>query len=444
MNEMLTKFREVLVGAWLHGKVEGMIEKRPPKNDPGIRNKFSSSATLSAACMITIATMAPPAYGELLVYEPFDYTPDEILTDKGGALGTVGTWFSNDTIAGDGKTKDWLVHAEGTTSGVGLSGKNPSSEPSGMHRWDGLVDNLATSGGFTGLWGADDWNDPDGPNSGEPGRNLDAHISLDPEVTETFQSGTTTWFSYVAVRGWDRNEETPNLIIGTDPTPNDSRAFSLSNSGDGIGTGGGPPRNNRGHIYPMYFSGGTAQNLLGEITSWTADEVTVPDDSRMDWQELDDDGFFGAVNIVVGKIQWDADDGGEDIISVARFLETETLSEEAFEAMIAAKPNLSSANWDDNKPDLDQSQFDILNIAGLKFFVDEIRIATTFDAVIGGGAAPPGISVVRNADGTVTVTFEGALQTAPTVNGPWQDVDEQSPYTLKPDQAMQFGRAVSE
>ena len=29
-------------------------------------------------------------HGELLVYEPFDYLPDEILTGQGGALGTVG------------------------------------------------------------------------------------------------------------------------------------------------------------------------------------------------------------------------------------------------------------------------------------------------------------------------------------------------------------------
>ena len=50
-------------------------------------------------------------------------------------------------------------------------------------------------------------------------------------------------------------------------------------------------------------------------------------------------------------------------------------------------------------------------------------------------AEPPAISVARNADGTVTVTFEGTLQTAPTVNGPWTDVDAESPLTLNPDQA---------
>ncbi|MDC0319384.1 hypothetical protein OAM02_02235, partial [Verrucomicrobia bacterium] len=61
-------------------------------------------------------------------------------------------------------------------------------------------------------------------------------------------------------------------------------------------------------------------------------------------------------------------------------------------------------------------------------------------AATGGGA--PSISVVRNADGTLKVTFEGKLQAAPTVNGPWQDVTDESPYNLTPDQGQTFGRAV--
>ncbi len=339
-----------------------------------------TNRTLSAVAAILLALPVVSADAGLLVYEPFAY-PEGILTGQGGALGTVGTWDSHDTITGEGKTQDWYVHPQGTTSGVGLSGANPSVEPLGMHRWDGTVAGLLTSGGYAGLWGADDWADPDGPHTGEPGRWLDAHIGLDPSVTATFQSGSTTWFSYVTVRGWDRNEETANLTIGTDPTPNDSRSFSLTNSGSGIGTGGGPPRNNRPHIYPMYYSGGTYHNLNGAVTGWREDEKTVPEDSRMDWQELDEDGYFGAVNIVVGKIEWDADTGGEDIISVVRFLETEELSESAFDALVAAKPNLSSANWLSNKPDLDQSLFDTLNISGVKFFVDEVRIGTTFGDV---------------------------------------------------------------
>ncbi|MBC8245912.1 MAG: hypothetical protein H8E20_16175 [Verrucomicrobia bacterium] len=57
--------------------------------------------------------------------------------------------------------------------------------------------------------------------------------------------------------------------------------------------------------------------------------------------------------------------------------------------------------------------------------------------------APPTISVVNNGDGSVTVTFEGKLQTATSVNGPWADAEgATSPLTIPSDQAAQFGRAV--
>ena len=64
------------------------------------------------------------------------------------------------------------------------------------------------------------------------------------------------------------------------------------------------------------------------------------------------------------------------------------LSEAAFNALIALKPALSSANWTSNKPNLDQSLFDTLNISGCKFFVDEIRIGTTYEDVTGGAPDP--------------------------------------------------------
>jgi len=61
----------------------------------------------------------------------------------------------------------------------------------------------------------------------------------------------------------------------------------------------------------------------------------------------------------------------------------------------------------------------------------------------GAPATPPTISVVNNGDGSVTVTFEGRLQAANSVNGPWADVEgATSPLTIPSDQAAQFGRAV--
>jgi hypothetical protein len=55
----------------------------------------------------------------------------------------------------------------------------------------------------------------------------------------------------------------------------------------------------------------------------------------------------------------------------------------------------------------------------------------------------PTLSIVNNGDGSVTVTYEGKLQAAPTANGPWADVEGAvSPQIVPADQAMQFGRAV--
>jgi hypothetical protein len=62
----------------------------------------------------------------------------------------------------------------------------------------------------------------------------------------------------------------------------------------------------------------------------------------------------------------------------------------------------------------------------------------------GGGGDAPALSVVNNGDGTITVTFEGKLQAAPTVNGPWQDSGLTSPATIPADQPMLYGRAVSD
>ncbi len=60
----------------------------------------------------------------------------------------------------------------------------------------------------------------------------------------------------------------------------------------------------------------------------------------------------------------------------------------------------------------------------------------------GGGGDAPALSIVNNGDGTVTVTFEGRLEAAASVNGPWQDSGLTSPATIPADQAQQYGRAV--
>jgi len=160
---------------------------------------------------------------------------------------------------------------------------------------------------------------------------MSGDIGLDPSVTATFTSGTTTWISYVSVRGWDRNEEHPNLVLGTDPAPDGSRGDNyggVGTGGSGFGTGGGPTRNNRDDIYPMYYNVGQYMNATGAISgnSYGDSAHEVSEDDSLDWQELDPEGYFGPPNIVIVKLEWDADTGGEDIISVVRFLEEDELS----------------------------------------------------------------------------------------------------------------------
>jgi hypothetical protein len=81
--------------------------------------------------------------------------------------------------------------------------------------------------------------------------------------------------------------------------------------------------------------------------------------------------------------------------------------------------------------------------------VDEARIYNTALSlaqikeleVVPPAPATPALSIVNNGDGTVTVTFEGTLQAAPTVNGPWSDVDAPSPLTIPASEAMQYARS---
>ena len=72
--------------------------------------------------------------------------------------------------------------------------------------------------------------------------------------------------------------------------------------------------------------------------------------------------------------------------------------------------------------------------------IAEIELLGT--AAAGGDA--PALSIVNNGDGTVTVTFEGTLQSAASANGPWSNVDAASPLTIPADQAQQYARAVAE
>ncbi len=376
------------------------------------------------------------------MYEPFDYA-DGPLSFNGGALGTAGAWTATDGSI------DWWNHPGGSTTGqvwdVGLDGINDGVDDR-RNIFDGTYTNVAYSGGFAGAAapgdrGLDEWLD-------QGTGNADANIGLDPSVTATFQSGTTTWMSWVTARAWDRNEGTPQVMLANTASSGGSRGASL-NGGDGIGAGGGPSRFNLQDIYPQYFEFGVNNSVPGgyqndanvanmgifgghngeqigfyaggrQTATGELDEVGQPRTQTMPSARLDANGDFGDYNVVVVKIEWDADTNGEDIVSAVAFTSTDAVTEAAFDAYIAATPLLSSKNWqgfsgmlldpitqqmvqfdyDANKPNLDQSTFNILNVQSLKFYIDEIRIAQDFSSVI-GNFVPPFLLGDTNDDGTV-------------------------------------------
>ena len=98
--------------------------------------------------------------------------------------------------------------------------------------------------------------------------------------------------------------------------------------------------------------------------------------------------------------------------------------------------NLDENGWGDNVG----ITLGLRDGTGGEVFVSNLVFTGTLQAGI--PVEPPTISVVNNGDGTVMVTFEGTLQAAASVNGPWQDVDAPSPLTIPADQAAQFARAV--
>jgi len=52
----------------------------------------------------------------------------------------------------------------------------------------------------------------------------------------------------------------------------------------------------------------------------------------------------------------------------------------------------------------------------------------------------PTIAIARQADGTITIEFEGKLQSSASATGPWKDIDATSPASISASEARQFYR----
>jgi hypothetical protein len=308
------------------------------------------------------------AHATLLVYEGFGYA-DGDLNGQGATntFGMTGVW-NTDFATGNPAE----VHSY-STQGV-VSGTAVTVVP-GLNSFDGTVANLPTSGGYVGS----------GPPAtpGAEGNTTD-HMgfsrSLDPSVTATFTDGSTTWFSHVYARAFSANASAAKFTIGAGNFLEDRGHRA---TGEGIGGGGGLGPN-VSRLYPQFWDEETAGSGNFQDFDHTGLQpfsggsgITAVTDTFIRYSVVD--GVEAVPNIIVGKIDWS--DTGPDVISYAVFSQDDVLSEAAFDALVLAN-STTSAGWT-TQPDLDQSQFDTIAFAGGRYFVDELRIGTTFNDIIG-------------------------------------------------------------
>jgi hypothetical protein len=381
--------------------------------------KFTSFKLKLAVASVLGLVATKYAKADLLLHEPFNYTSGTPsgptlngfqLTGQNGGIGMTGSW-TGFTNSGSGPTNVVTVYPGGSNPGVNLNNTGPV-----VLAYDGTVANLPYSGGFVGMGGS---NSTDHMTLSRP---------LSPSVTSTFVDGATTWFSFVSVRGYVANPAGMKLALGKGALIN---GRGLTSTGEAIGGGGGlgSAVKNGYKVYPQFWDsvtgspdagaeGGTFGNydVVGlQPDSATTVALSAPYAAEgydstpvgqieglqamlLHHEDADGPGGNppaqpnGARNIIVGKIEWN--DGSPDVITTVAFETSESLTEAAFNAFVAAQPLLSSANWSGIKPDLNQSQFDTITLAGGKWFADEIRLATTFDEVVGVVPEPTSVSLM--------------------------------------------------
>lgn len=302
-----------------------------------------------------------PSQAALLVYEGFGYTTGNAipggtgvqLNGQGtaGELGLTGTWTAQNTGTVANST---TVYPQGNTTGIT---SNTGAIP---NTFDGTVANLTTSGGFFGVTNATNvtlyTNGTDHSEAWRP---------LATSVTSTFVTGNTTWFSFVSARGYSNSARSPSFYLGAGNLLEDR-----GNNATAPGIGGGGSVTDGSSIFPTYWNNSLISN----------NGTSNPTVGLAAWQgSTTDPNGFGAPNITVGKIEWNADpNGGGDIISLFNFSEIDAITESAFNAGITGNSLLSSANWPAFSPNLNETTFNMISVGGGRFFVDEIRIGTTF------------------------------------------------------------------
>ncbi|MEM9345934.1 MAG: PEP-CTERM sorting domain-containing protein [Planctomycetota bacterium] len=278
---------------------------------------------------------AGSAQAELLVYEGFNYAVGDAAGNSGG-LGLTGGWSTSTNTGGER-----VEIADGT-------------DPN--HLWDGVFTNANVT--QTGLHAGGS-------------RDLDSfadHVYLNRKlassVTDSFTDGATTWISYIHAASDDANANRATLALSSSTT---------------IASTGGPGGSSRGRtsdVDAIGFGGAFNDDNVRALT-WDIGGATQV--NQVGGSPI---ATITSPQFVIAKIVWS--DSGDDTVTVARFGEGDTITEAAFDSAPQSTASI----------DLDQSQLDTLGMAGTRYYVDEIRIATTFEDAVSGVPEPGSLALL--------------------------------------------------
>jgi len=306
------------------------------------------------------------AQGDLLVYEPFDYVVD--LTDpvlgaqngKDGGVGFAGPW--EDLTSGSNDGEGFIYDSTGNTNGTNDL----------LPDWDGVIDNLPTSGGYVGLspYVSDQFED----------RNNSRRL-LEQSAGAMAGADGVLWMSMAIHFQDNRFNFSPGLMF-TDGGGFSERVRDMTDSSTGIGIGHGSAWGI--DLNAITYNAGTFDTRTNVSNISTA---------------LD--------NVIILKFEFGAE---SDKVSTWYFTEDQTMTEADFDTNALA--TTSTFNIDENT----LTTLAVgLTRAGNAF--DEIRIGDTFDDVTTGtvaGAAPLQITGIVH-DGvadTVTLTWTARANTS--------------------------------
>ena len=296
----------------------------------------------------TVSISVNAAGIELYAYEGFDYAPvnDAVagrLAGKNGGTGWGGAWL--DSTSGSNGGEAFVYDSQGNPEALygGAYGV-------GLPNWNGVVNNLPTTGGYAGL---SDWS-----NQGGGADRLNSHRPLAQSAGAMAASNNgVLWLSAV----WhfqDNDYYAPVGIALTSGGNFEERAKTVSNSpagkGNAMGVGNGADLDSSLlNLNPTSWSNGTeSAQTFGTNISTTAD------------------------NIIILKFEF----GTTDTVRAWYFTENQEMSESAFNA------NASSCASSIDENTLNTLAFSTIRTGNA---IDEIRIGNSFASVIGVQGAPP-------------------------------------------------------